>query len=1079
MLRLLSRTPRPQSAGERERFAPRPGRQLLLAATLVALVLFLTGAGLAVQNYRRAQDREVAATAALASATAANTESFLLDRLATLQALASAPPLRSGDLAAVQAYVVPLVPAGLGFSGSVGWIDRGGQLRALSAQAPDAPPIDLTDRDYVRSVLATDRPYVGQGLLSRVSANPVVVLAVPTHDGDGAPNGVLFGSIRLDRLEASSQGLRFAGSVKLIDRSGQILVDGGAVTSLESVANKPLLDRLRNERQGALVGVAGLRGESNRLIGFAPVPTGEWLALIDQPLGEALAPARRTLVVELLVLLAVSLLSVAVASGAARRFSRLAAAGRATERQYRTLAEVAPVGIFHADADGKFTYVNEYWCILTGLPAQAMLGQHWNRMVTPEDRAQISAAWEQAQRDRQPFQAEFRLRTDDSAVVWVLGQATAERNAAGAVIGYVGTITDITARKGAEERERLLVEVSTTLAGTLDVREALERLVHLLVPRQADWCIISTLENGDTIHRRALAHADPAQEAVLRQLQRQYPYAPERGWGIMRVISTGQAAFYPHFSEDDWATQIRPEDAAIHRRLGMASVLIVPLRARGRTLGAFRLVRATAERPYEEADLALAVQIADRAAVAIDSAQLFTGERAARARAEAAQRRLTFLAEAGVTLAGSLDRAVTLAALADLVVPDFADWCTINVLGDDKSGDEGELHALVARHADAAKQPALDQLLRRYPLNPTGTGALATVLQTGRGMLLRPEPDELPAYAPNAAYLALLGTVGFGSTIIVPLFAHGRLLGALRFVREGTSQQYDDDDLALAEELARRTGLAIDNARLYREAQEAVAARDNFLSVAAHELRTPVTGVRAYVQLLRLQQSQGQLTPARLATAIEAVERGTSRLTTLIRDLLDVARLRGGQFSIRRDTVELVALIEAVVAQERLSLGDSLHLVAELPPPPCNVSGDAARLEQVLSNLLENARKYSPEGGAITLSLERDDDGAVVTVRDEGIGLDPGEAEAIFTPFNRSRAALARQIPGLGLGLAIARSIVEQHDGQLWATSEGAGRGTTFVLRLPLLAIPEEAAAGSRGPEVASGVPEAVGQADE
>src|SRR4051812_5929113 len=179
MPRLLSRTPRPPSDGERERFARRPGRQLLLAATLVAFLLFLTGAGLALQNYRRAEDRTVAATAALASASAANTDSFLLDRLATLQALATAPPIRSGDVAALQGYIGPLAPADLGFSGSIGWIDRAGQLRALSAQAPNAPPVDLTDRDYVRAVLTTGRPYVGQGILSRVAANPLVVLAVP------------------------------------------------------------------------------------------------------------------------------------------------------------------------------------------------------------------------------------------------------------------------------------------------------------------------------------------------------------------------------------------------------------------------------------------------------------------------------------------------------------------------------------------------------------------------------------------------------------------------------------------------------------------------------------------------------------------------------------------------------------------------------------------------------------------------------------------------------------------------------------------------------------------------------------
>ena len=226
-------------------------------------------------------------------------------------------------------------------------------------------------------------------------------------------------------------------------------------------------------------------------------------------------------------------------------------------------------------------------------------------------------------------------------------------------------------------------------------------------------------------------------------------------------------------------------------------------------------------------------------------------------------------------------------------------------------------------------------------------------------------------------------------------------------------------------------------------------ARDRFLSIAAHELRTPVTSMRAYAQLARRRRERGQLTPELVENALASIERGTTRLNTLIQDLLDVARLQSGQLRIERSSVDLAALVQTAAGEAQTQLPASLALTVAGTEQPYLIQGDAGRLEQVLGNLLENARKYSPDGGTIAVDLTIDEQGATVTVRDEGIGLDPGEERTIFTPFNRSEEALRRQIQGLGLGLAICRAIVEDHGGTLTASSAGSGQGTVFTLWLP------------------------------
>ncbi len=232
-------------------------------------------------------------------------------------------------------------------------------------------------------------------------------------------------------------------------------------------------------------------------------------------------------------------------------------------------------------------------------------------------------------------------------------------------------------------------------------------------------------------------------------------------------------------------------------------------------------------------------------------------------------------------------------------------------------------------------------------------------------------------------------------------------------------------------------------------AEEAVQARDTFLSIAAHELKTPLTSLRGGAQLLARQQARGLLDPARLATGLDALVRATDRLAALIDDLMDVAHLRTRQLPLDPRPVDLVALARDAVAQARERAEGGPSLALDAPDDLPTVQADPARIEQVLVNLLDNATKYSPDGGAVRVAVATRDAGVAVAVRDAGIGLPPGMAEAIFEPFGRAANAAGHH-PGMGLGLYICRRIVERHGGWIAAASAGEGRGTTVTFWLPL-----------------------------
>ncbi|NPC83262.1 GAF domain-containing protein, partial [Pyxidicoccus fallax] len=425
----------------------------------------------------------------------------------------------------------------------------------------------------------------------------------------------------------------------------------------------------------------------------------------------------------------------------------------------------------------------------------------------------------------------------------------------------------------------------------------------------------------------------------------------------------------------------------------------------------------------------------------------------ARQRAEAlatdlrqAEGRLRLLAESGALLATSLDPEATLREMARLVVPALADWCLV-----DLAEPDGTFRRVGVTHA-APEDTDLAKEVQRFPLRPDGNHH-----HPPTEALLRAEPLLIEDFTPerirrsthSEEHARVMQATGLLSLISVPLVARGSMLGVLTFFTTTRSgRRYTPADVPLGAELAHRAALSMENARLYREAQEAIRLRDEFMSIASHELKTPLTPLSLKLQALARELARHpDAIPRRVVESyLEVGTRQVKKLSELVGDLLDVSRITTGRVTVTLEDVDVDALVREVLARyepQAARAGSTLQL-------DCRASGfvgrwDRLRLEQVITNLVDNAVKYG-SGNPIHVCLEETPGGARLKVRDEGIGIDPEYLPRLFGRFER--AVSERHYGGLGLGLYITRTLVEMMGGHVRVESE-PGKGSTFTVELP------------------------------
>jgi signal transduction histidine kinase/ActR/RegA family two-component response regulator len=376
-------------------------------------------------------------------------------------------------------------------------------------------------------------------------------------------------------------------------------------------------------------------------------------------------------------------------------------------------------------------------------------------------------------------------------------------------------------------------------------------------------------------------------------------------------------------------------------------------------------------------------------------------------------------------------------------VPELADWCLVDALGP---------HRTVQRVAVAHAHPEEEWLVRELQKinagEPSAGGAILQVLESGKPRLIPEVTDAILATnARDAQHLQVLRALRPRSAMMVPLLARGRLLGTLTLVSSDPSRRYGPPALTLAEDFARRAALAVDNARLYREAQDANRLKDEFLGIVSHELRTPLTAIFAWVRLLRARR----LDEAKAAMALVTIERNARAQAQVIDDLLDVSGIVSGKLRVTMTSVDLGPIMEAAREVIRPAAeAKGVRLESVHAPGGARVLGDAARLQQIVWNLLANAVKFTPSGGRVELRLTGRERYAEIRVCDTGKGISPDFLPHVFERFRQADSTSTRLHGGLGLGLAIVRHLVELHGGSVEAESAGEDAGATFTLRLPL-----------------------------
>jgi signal transduction histidine kinase/CHASE1-domain containing sensor protein len=399
-----------------------------------------------------------------------------------------------------------------------------------------------------------------------------------------------------------------------------------------------------------------------------------------------------------------------------------------------------------------------------------------------------------------------------------------------------------------------------------------------------------------------------------------------------------------------------------------------------------------------------------------------------RARAEKAARRSSFLADAGKALSASMDVERTVADVAGLAAHRVADACLVLLL-------DAAAPAWFAGHRDPAVARGALAALGGVGVNDAAPLAVPTALSSGE-----PRLADRPSALPGRGAAEALRVLGARSLLTTPLFARGEPLGAIVLVSSRV-RAFGDDDLPLALDLARLVGAAVDTSRLYRRAQEAVAARDEFLSIASHELKTPLTSLTLHADSLR--SAARRRAPEQIAAKAEVIRRSVDRLARLVSSLLDISRIGAGRLDLELEEIDLAQLAREVVDRfedEARRARCAIVLQAE----PARGRWDRTRLDQVLTNLLSNALKYGPDQ-PVLVRVESRGGRATLAVHDRGIGISEADQRRIFQRFER--AVPRRNYGGFGLGLWIVRQIVEALGGTVRVESV-PGEGSTFTVEL-------------------------------
>lgn len=539
-------------------------------------------------------------------------------------------------------------------------------------------------------------------------------------------------------------------------------------------------------------------------------------------------------------------------------------------------------------------------------------------------------------------------------------------------------------------------------------------------------------ENPDAIARRLAAIVETSDDAIVSKdlngivlswnqaAERMFGYTAEEmiGTSIRRIIPADRQS-----EEDTVLASIRAGRRVDHfetirrardGRLLPVSLTVSPiLDADGTVIGASKIARDISDRKRAEQQAARTTQ------------------------------RDAFLANATLTLSNSLDYEETLGALSYLAVPYLGDYCAFDVVN-----TEGGIVRVATAHVVPGKAQAAEDLRARYDDDDASTSP-RSVIRTRTKSFVREVTDQMIVASARGdeERLARIRSLGLVSYLCIPMMAHDRVLGAMTVANAESGRRFTDEDVRTAEDLATRAALAVETAQSYQQLQSANRLKDEFLATLSHELRTPLNAVLGYARMLQ----SGAITQEKVPQALEVIDRNAGALAQIVEDVLDVSRIVLGKARLKVEPTDVAAVVEDAVATVKPAAdAKGLTLKCYLGHGTTTVSGDHSRLQQVVWNILSNAVKFTPRGGQIDVRVTQNDSHVDVVVRDTGIGFPASFHPHVFERFRQAESGTTRLHGGLGLGLAIARHIIEMHGGTIEAASDGEGKGATFTLSLPL-----------------------------
>lgn len=575
-----------------------------------------------------------------------------------------------------------------------------------------------------------------------------------------------------------------------------------------------------------------------------------------------------------------------------------------------------------------------------------------------------------------------------------------------------------------QERLAALYEVSTQLGTTLDLTELLNLVMDAIIQLTGAERGYLVLFDELTAELETVAARNVDQQTIEGR-------SMEISRSVVRRVATEGKPLLTDNAQAD--SRFSSHQSVIGFRL--RSIMCTPLRARNRIIGAIYVDNRLLSAAFSQEDLDLLVAFANQAAMAIENARLFqqTDQALARRVGE-----LTLFQRIDQELNKSLDLQRVLDLALDWAMRlTEADGGSIGLIETDADTEERYLNLLVYRGKDESQEKRV----------PAGHPILARVLAQSISVHTR-HASKFHAIdgSPSAAQLA------------VPIKQDGRVSGLITLESENLPNRFSGEDIDFVERLSDRAAVAIANSRLYEVIQAANEAKNEFISLVTHELRVPMTSIRGYTDLV-LGGTAGPLNDMQ-RQFLQTVRRNLDRMSVLIRDLSDITRIESGRMNFELSDFDLRQVIENVAND----LGEAIEnkqqsLTLQLPDSSMLIYADQTRIGQIMTNLVSNAHKYTPEAGQITVQAERAGQFMQVDVIDNGIGLSEEDQAQLFTQFFRSNDEFVREQTGWGLGLSIVKKLVEAQGGEIYCESR-LGKGSKFSFTVPL-ATPETAESGN------------------